>query len=190
MNIRRGLIRIWVVLTVLLPISLVIGVYLVWGDADRFDEVEVGDGYRFKISKGAFDELPALERYQVLKRIAWLNGKGRCRAVRDYDDGSLPIEMGISGFKAWGAAREENPAAAGMTANSKGDQPLSPKLESLARGEFIRPDLLSFLWGLTWLLPLAVVIPVLWIALYVGFWIASGFQSPPARIAGGAGGGT
>jgi hypothetical protein len=121
-----------------------------------------------RLPRCADDELPPLERYQVLKRIAWLNGK-RCRTVRDYDDGCLPIEVGISErFKAWKAA-QENPAAARMTADTRADQPLSPKLESLARGEFIRPDLVSFFWGLIWLLPLAVVIPVLWIALYTGF---------------------
>ena len=118
----------------------------------------------------------------MLKRFAWLNGKGsRCRnstttvykpadettlAVRDYEwDGCLPFEME---FNAWKAAKEENPAAAGMTLNTRGEQPLSPKLESLARVEFIRPDLLSFFWGLIWLLPLAVVIPVLWVTLLCG----------------------
>ena len=66
-----------------------------------------------------------------------------------------------------GAWREENPTPAEMP-DTRADQPLSPKLESLARGEFIRPDLLSFFWGLIWLLPLAVVIPVLWVTLLCG----------------------
>jgi hypothetical protein len=166
MNIRRGLIRIWVVLTVLLLLPLGIAVYLEWESANQFGEVEVG-GHQFKVSMNAFYELRPLERYQVLKRIGWLNGI----------DGEAFSGSMFEAYKAW---RYENPALAKMP-DTRGDQPLSPKLESLARGEFIRPDLLSFIWGLTWLLPLAVVIPLLWVALYVGFWIASGFQIRPAR---------
>jgi hypothetical protein len=151
MNIRRGLIRIWVVLTVLQLIPLGIAIHQEWLRANELHEVEI-KGHRFQISKPAFDQLLEGERNQVLARIAWLNGLEENQPDPSADYELLPE-----------------------------DKPLLPKLESLARGEFIRPDLLSFLWGLEWLLPLAVVIPVLWIALYVGFWIASGFQSRPAR---------
>src|SRR4051812_15219589 len=73
MNIRRGLVRIWVVLTALLLIPLGIGIHQEWLRVNELHEVEI-KGHRFKISEAAFDQLPPWEHYQVLSRIAWLNG--------------------------------------------------------------------------------------------------------------------
>ena len=86
MNIRRGLVRIWIVLTALLLIPLGIPVFQDWEDANGLKEVEIPacsaasqetqrcEERRFKVSKGAFEELLPWEQYHVLSRIAELNG--------------------------------------------------------------------------------------------------------------------
>jgi hypothetical protein len=56
MNIRRGLIRIWVVLTALLLIPLGIAIHQEWLWANQLQELEIG-GHRFKVSKGALTEM-------------------------------------------------------------------------------------------------------------------------------------
>ena len=104
------------------------------------------------------------ERYEVLARIAALNG---IKTIPS--QGSLDLSDR-------GNVRERILEMAKVS--TRAEQPLSPKLESLARGALIRPDLLSF-WGHIW--PRVVVIPILWIALYTGFWIVSGFQTRPVR---------
>jgi hypothetical protein len=156
MNIRRGLIRIWVVLTALLLTPLGITTYQNWVRAGHVYEVEI-EKHRFEVSGTIMEGLPELERNQVINRIAWLKGihPGKAPAVKAgtgmFDD--LIAE-----------------------AQQEWQQPLSPKLEALAQGQ--QTNLLPS-WEETW--PFLAVIAILWAALYTGFWIVSGFQSRPAR---------
>ena len=55
MNIRRGLIRIWVVLTALLLIPLGFIVYQEWDTAQRVYKVTI-EGHPFRLSGAAIDQ--------------------------------------------------------------------------------------------------------------------------------------
>ena len=72
MNIRRGLIRIWVVLSALLLIPLVSATYENWVEANRDHAVEI-DKHWFFVSRTIMG-LPEVERNQVIHRISWLKG--------------------------------------------------------------------------------------------------------------------
>ena len=153
MNIRQGLIRIWVVLSVLLLIPHCITSYQNWDRANHVYEVEV-EKHRFNVS-GTIMGLPELERNWVIHRIAWL--KGISPAVIPKAEYGMFADL-IPDIPTW-------------------QQPLSPKLEALAQGE--QPKSWLPPWEDIW--PLLAVIAILWAALFTGFWIVSGFQSRPAR---------
>ena len=163
MNIRRGLIRIWVVLTALLLIPLGIETYQNWVRANRVYEVEI-ENHRFNVSGAVMEGLPELERNQVIHRIAWLNGiqihepsEGPAVKAGMFDDLIAEARKLINFRPPW-------------------EQPLSPELETLAQGQ--TANLLPP-WEDTWTSLKAIAI--LWAALYTGFWVASAFQARPSQ---------
>jgi hypothetical protein len=166
MNIRRGLIRIWVVLSVLLLIPLCLDTYQHWVMVNDVYEVEVAD-HRFNVSGMVVMGLAEVERNQVINRMAWLRGIHGPPAVKT--GSGLFDDIIAEGWKDW----------------ERWEQPLSPKLEALAQGQ--QANLLSswkaillLTWEETWR-PILAGLATLWGALYTGFWIVSGFQTRPVR---------
>jgi hypothetical protein len=159
MNIRRGLIRLWVVLTVLLLIPVGITTYQNWVRASHVHEVEV-EKHRFRVS-GTIIGLPEAERNWVIHRIAWLKGFPVAGPA------DPKVETGLfADVIAEAAKHAPSPS-----------QPLSPELEALAQGEQANllprwEDVLP--WDDIW--TLLKIIATLWAVLFVGFWIVAGFR--------------
>jgi hypothetical protein len=165
MNIRRGLFRVWVVLTALLLLTFGASIHQEWLRENQVYGVEIGNG-RLEVSRVVFEKLLPWERYQVLDRMAWLNGIQTMPSIGTVD--MLDPDREATKKKLIEVAK----------ARLKAGQTLPPKLEALARGDLIRPDMFPFLMRIGLFV---AGIAILWATLYVGFWVASGFQKRPAR---------